>query len=123
MPRLQLSAPDFGPTGYQQKAGDSMALSLNSAHGETPHQTKASLAKPIDLGLVPIDYNQPDPNRGASNHFRALGGVVFSNWINWQFAWLFMDMAYVTSESIARNRRDNFFRNADVMGTTPSAAP
>jgi hypothetical protein len=44
LPRLQLTAPEFAPAGYQQKAGDSIALSLNTAHGETPHQTKASLA-------------------------------------------------------------------------------
>lgn len=117
MPRLQLTAPAFAPAGYQQKAGDSMALALNTAHGETPHQAQASLAKPIDLGLVPIDYNLPDPNRGAANHFRALGGVVFSNYINWQFAWLFMDMAFVTSESIARNIKIGFIWDDNSLMT------
>lgn len=117
VPRYQLTAPTFAPAGFQQKAGDNVALSISAAHGEMPAQTTASQAKPIDLGLVPIDYNLPDPNRGAANHFRALGGVTFANWINWQFAWLFMDMAYVTSESIARNIRIGFIWDDNSLMT------
>lgn len=92
------------------------AISAPPLAGDTA-PTKAGVTNPIDLGLVPIDYNLPDPDRGVGNHFRALGGVAFSNWINWQFAWMFMDMAYVTSESVARNIRIGFIWDDNSLMT------
>lgn len=118
LPRFELTAPALPTLGYQQKASDSVALTLSSPTAEVPSAaTKASRAEPIDLGLVPIDYNKPDPNRGLSNHMRALGGVTFANYINWQFAWLFMDMANVTSESIARNIKIGFIWDDNTLMT------
>jgi hypothetical protein len=67
-------------------------------------------ATAVDLSQIPVDYNDPDPERGVSNHLRAAAGTFAINWMIWQFDWLSSqrEIFFVTRETIARNFKTGF---------------
>jgi hypothetical protein len=85
-----------------------LSADLSPEGAATPSSRPPALA--VDLREPPIDYNDPDPYRGISNHVRAVAGTFAINWMIWQFDWLSAqrEIFFVTRETMARNFQTGF---------------
>jgi hypothetical protein len=112
VPRLALTGgyPSLVELGVPVLTLSSTELAEGLASGNAAQQSSLALARPVDLSAVPVDYNDPDPDRGLSNHVRAVAGTFAINWIIWQFDWLSAqrEIFFVTRETMARNFQTGF---------------
>jgi hypothetical protein len=125
LPRLELApfTPSFGyrPTVASTNlvvgeldlpllAMTSAQLAQESAPADPTQPSSAAPAIPVDLSKLPVNYNDPDPTRGISNHLRAAAGTFAINWMIWQFDWLSAqrEIFFVTHETIVRNFKTGF---------------
>jgi len=109
-PGLMLASPQLTlavPTLTSASMPPSAPLSSASA-------TQPSAVPPVralDFSrLPPRDYNLADPQRGLSNHLRAVAGLFAINWAIWQYDWLSSqrEIFFVTRETIVRNFKTGF---------------
>jgi hypothetical protein len=114
-PGVPLRAPTSGYPSLADLGIPTLTLSkmeladdISSESASTASSLPPALA--VDLSEVPIDYNDPDPERGLSNHVRAVAGTFAINWIIWQFDWLSAqrEIFFVTRETMARNFKTGF---------------
>lgn len=72
-----------------------------------------------DLARLPTDYNAADPDRGVSNHLRALFGTFAINWLIWQYDWLSTqrEIFFVTRETMVRNFETGFVYDDNTFKT------
>lgn len=91
---------------------------LQPAHALQP---ALGATRPGAVPLVPpiVDYNLGLPGHGMDTYVRALAGVIWINWVGWQFDWFTNDKAKftVTRESIARNFEAGFEYDQDSFKT------
>ncbi len=73
----------------------------------------------VPVVLPPVDYNLGKPERGVVEVLRALSGVVWINWVGWQFDWFTNDRAkfIVTRETLKRNFEAGFGYDQDSFKT------
>jgi hypothetical protein len=88
----------------------SASLAEGTAPADAATQTPPAPALAVDLSKVPVDYNDPDPNRDITHHLRAAAGTFAINWMIWQFDWLSSqrEIFFVTHETIVRNFKTGF---------------
>jgi hypothetical protein len=84
-----------------------------------PSPAYGARAAAVPLLPPPVDYNLGFPERGVDDYVRALAGVIWINWVGWQFDWFTNDRAKftVTRESIERNFEAGFEYDQDSFKT------